>query len=921
MKTHATFATSLIAKKCFSAKMTSNEYHFGAEGAPVTMKELSEKVSKIATIDHFKKTAKNMLERMKGALKTEYEDEINKMAKEVEKMAADVVKKGAAKKPAAKNNGNKKKKIENLEVDEEEEPLKSPASKKQKTEDKAKPEKQKAEKAKPEKQKSEEKAKPEKQKAEEKAKPEKQKAEEKAKPEKQKAEEKAKPEKQKVERAKPARGKTNKQNEKIENVEKEEKEKENPQKEKENPQKEKEPIKAIKTEAKAPEVSERKCEMCKAELAPPMYQCVDLHIVCHVCLHGSERGYCPICKKQSGKNRRPKKHDKWETIRVASADSDVKIEEETTVETATEEKKQEAEPIKMDVEEKAAAPPVPALALAPAPETAVPETQAKTRKRRGKNQDPAEGETKQKTKKTAAATAPKAPKRMTKAEKKLLEAKAKAETETKIDENAHPPKLETLFAAGAPTNLPKSVLLPTAPIVQNLLPKSPQPQVAAVQAFQLRPTTGNLQILGGPPGAVAPGSPPQFRMQSGSPSHPSSTRPQGLQFFKIVEGKPVQISGSIVGGDVTTSTIQPRLPTSPLPIQPNAAAGVGPKLLYVRNPISTSTAPGSSMSPTRPQLAQKQIILLSKKAPGNAHILTPVSPTNSQGIVKLVSTGGNGDGGKMILGSNVARVAPQLQGPVLLRPVGSLPSPPLPPPQLPSVPLPRAALNSAPVIDKAQALLPKSPLPPAQIKNATALKMSDGPPSLPASTAPSTATTTSSSSSKSDSVVNKAFVWKNSDKTQFKLSARFNFDLFREYQKAHPNKDIRFALASIVTEDKSNEFSFHLSQQKEEGEESFWQLGVRAKNVSEHVWHLKVKVEPPVFLVNNGTFKQTMANFRIPKDVSDKAVVDYELLLMGKASAVATAVSGSQGVAAKTGRASKKAALAQQQQLQQKQQQ
>jgi hypothetical protein len=168
---------------------------------------------------------------------------------------------------------------------------------------------------------------------------------------------------------------------------------------------------------------------------------------------------------------------------------------------------------------------------------------------------------------------------------------------------------------------------------------------------------------------------------------------------------------------------------------------------------------------------------------------------------------------------------------------------------------------------------------------------------------------------KSDSVVNKAFVWKNSDKTQFKLSARFNFDLFRDYQRAHPNKDIRFALASIVTEDKANEFSFHLSQHKEEGEmSSFWQLGVRAKNVSEHVWHLKVKVDPPVYLVNNGSFKQTVANYRIPKDVSDRAVVDYELLLMGKIAAVPSVAPGAQAAAAsKAGRGPKKSTAAGQQ--------
>ena len=889
MKDHSTFSAPLIAKKCFLAKVRPNEYHFGANGNATTLRELSEKINKdISTLDHFKKAYGDLFHRMKEFLKPEYEAEINKMTEEIDSMIAESVKEI----PAT--------------------PVKAPAvnkkpvggkNKKQQKEDEDKNEKMDID-------------------------------VEKIETKKEKVEVK---EKEKA-AAKPARGKAAKQQKKV--TEKEEKVQE--------PEPEiKDEIDDVKPEVA--DESERKCGICSKELSSPMYQCIDDHVVCHICLHASERGYCPICRK-TGKNRRPKRHENVATLKTSKSDAtELKMDvDEPKTEVEVPEKKEANE---LDVKIKSASEP----AVAHTPVVAMEEPQGKGRKRRGKNDVPIEGETKEKTKKVST---PVKQKRLTKAEKKLLEAKANAvavaSAETKIDENVQPPKLEALFAAGAASNLPKSVLLPTAPIVQNLLPKSPQPQVAAVQAFQLRPTTGNLQILASPTGLAAPGSPPQFRMQASSPGHPS-IRPQGLQFFKIVEGKPVQIGGSLVTtGD--GSAIQPRLPTSPLPIQANAQ----PKLLYVRNPVPTTSSttiapvttannltgavtatnsppqpklfyvrhpvPASTAAPTttpnnlttstRPQLAQKQIILLSKKAPGNAHILTPVSPTNSQGIVKLVSADGNGDGAKVMLGSNVARVAPsQLQGPVLLGPVGTLPSPPLPAPQLPNVPLPRAVLNSN--VDKTQALLPKSPLPQAQIKGAPApVKMTSA---LP--TAPALATTTAP---KSDSVVNKAFVWKNSDKTQFKLSARFNFDLFREYQKAHPNKDIRFALASIVTEDKSNEFSFHLSQQKEEGDESggcYWQLGVRAKNVSEHVWHLKVKVDPPVFLVSNGTFKQTMANFRIPKEVSDKAVVDYELLLMGKASAVAaTAASGAQ-TAAKTGRGAKKAAVISQQQQQQQQQQ
>ncbi len=83
-----------------------------------------------------------------------------------------------------------------------------------------------------------------------------------------------------------------------------------------------------------------------------------------------------------------------------------------------------------------------------------------------------------------------------------------------------------------------------------------------------------------------------------------------------------------------------------------------------------------------------------------------------------------------------------------------------------------------------------------------------------------------------------------------------------------------------------NEFTFHLTQKKDaQSEDKPWQLGVRSKNPSDHVWHLKVKVDPPMFLVNNQKFEQVTNNYEFPRKISDKPVVDYELLLMGKTAA------------------------------------
>ena len=106
------------------------------------------------------------------------------------------------------------------------------------------------------------------------------------------------------------------------------------------------------------------------------------------------------------------------------------------------------------------------------------------------------------------------------------------------------------------------------------------------------------------------------------------------------------------------------------------------------------------------------------------------------------------------------------------------------------------------------------------------------------------------------------------------------------------NKDVHFILASIVTEDKSNEFSFRLHLKREpvskakkaSGEpqqpiqqQSYLELEGKAKVPTAQEWSLKVKTEPPVFLVSKGTFLSDFPAVRIPKEIAEKPFVDYEL--------------------------------------------
>ena len=70
----------------------------------------------------------------------------------------------------------------------------------------------------------------------------------------------------------------------------------------------------------------------------------------------------------------------------------------------------------------------------------------------------------------------------------------------------------------------------------------------------------------------------------------------------------------------------------------------------------------------------------------------------------------------------------------------------------------------------------------------------------------STTTTTTTASG--------AFVWTNSTRANFKLSSRINFASLDKFKNV-VNKDVHFILANIVTEDKSNEFSFRLHLKRE----------------------------------------------------------------------------------------------------------
>ena len=83
----------------------------------------------------------------------------------------------------------------------------------------------------------------------------------------------------------------------------------------------------------------------------------------------------------------------------------------------------------------------------------------------------------------------------------------------------------------------------------------------------------------------------------------------------------------------------------------------------------------------------------------------------------------------------------------------------------------------------------------------------------------------------------------------------------------------------------------------------------KAKVPTAQEWSLKVKTDPPVFLVSGGNFLADFPATRIPKDIADTKFVDYELHIdkcspmqvATTASASAAAMGTSGGAASKSG--------------------
>merc|ERR1712223_1027881 len=480
--------------------------------------------------------------------------------------------------------------------------------------------------------------------------------------------------------------------------------------------------------------------------------------------------------------------------------------------------------------------------------------------------------------------------------------------------------------------LPPQVVLPTTPVaatqVQSVKSSAPPPHV-----IQLRPagtavctsmgsaTSGGMQIrplraagVGG--GGVGP-------------------RPQ---FFKIVGGKPVQISnlqrlpaGSAVGAlqqaPAGSRVVYMRAPT---PAGSTGSTGGAQAASVVVTSSGSATTTSSATTPvgTGPlpavsssggSSAGNKIILLSNK--GQA---IPVSGkggvSGGPSIVRIVSPNSltTTSGGKLALAPNsptkVLRPATGATGPILLRTVAPRPtSTAAPPIQLPMAPLPKSALTNNPTTaavtvtsdGKAkivsqndttakaiQVLLPKSPLPPTNsniVASSTAPAAVTAAPVSPQKSPGGGITTTTTTTTASG-----AFVWTNSTRANFKLSSRTNFASLDKFKNV-VNKDVHFILASIVTEDKSNEFSFRLHLKREpigggaaskakkaaatagEPQQSYLELEGKAKVPTAQEWSLKVKTEPPVFLVSKGNFLADFPAVRIPKEIAEKPFVDYEL--------------------------------------------
>ena len=593
---------------------------------------------------------------------------------------------------------------------------------------------------------------------------------------------------------------------------------------------------------------------------------------------------------------------------------------------------------------------------------------------------------------------------------------------------------KTVVGNVIPTKINMPTLQPGGKVINiaSLLPTSPNPRMSSPtqvrpgtqQLIQIRPGNLQLQTQGSsmtgsnlvqirPPSSVINAISnttlrPQ-QMQAGGIGNAGSIigAPGGPQFFKIIGGKPVQLSGAASASLANSTSTKLTVPTISGPT--SSAAGQGPRIVYVRKgpggnaiPVGgngtslplTSTTTTSSSSPSK---AQNKIILVSNKNQGAGGSLS-AKGQGAQGVVKLVggpTANALSPGGTQLAPGILSSLRPVAvtssgvgakgsnSGPVLLRTV--MPKPqagvfqktiqPNPSiigvvPQLPNVPIPKSKLNdksaksssagtkiAMSTATSVEQLLPKRPIPPQKVSLGGS---GSGPPppkifkrviSGPVSTSGNLILPTSGSlilpsnmipsppnsqplslkqPQQQVTTISGPFVWKNSSQTNFKLSSRINFASFAKFKESQVaaeaaaaaatgskkdcgkkgkgktnieslanSEEIHFTLATIVTDDKSNEFTFRLNLKNDskdpKGNTTFLELEARSKKPhNDHKWNLKVKTNPERYLVSGGCFKTDNGNgnakgknaaksvndtcaFRIPKEISDLKFVDYEL--------------------------------------------
>ena len=945
MDRHPVFSTALIARRCFASKSASNEYHFGRPGIPVTLRELEEKMMRdVLSDDHFKHMAKVMVERMVSSVKGEFNNEAKTVKTEVEKLLKSSEKSRESKAAASTSSVNnasaavpaqRNKRGSNKENDESkegpvntksaEQPQKKPARGGKRGQSKKAAEK----------------------------------TEEVKVEVKTEVKEEVKPEVKPAEKAKrgaPAA----KRAKKAEIVQEK-------------------PVAAVKQETDKPVTAAPVGAPFPAPSAPK-----------RISRRGGVEGAEQPEVKTEAKPEVVKPVEKAKKApaakRAKKADTDVKVSPKTdpaiVVPAAQADQKI---PVDNKPKEDALAPAPPAPA-AKAP--AVVKSTGAGRKRKNATATAPEKETLAPAGIIEKVVVPptKAPATVVKPVGATGRKRKNATALAPVISNA---KVQKIVAAAGPATVVKAATAkgPTGPIIGSTAPLAKIITGSPGSPSRIAITGNNLVSLSSltqplPPQVVLPTTPlpagpaqVQSVKSSAPPPQVIQLRPAGTsfshgstgsnpmqirplraagvgiggaggprpQFFKIVGGKPVQISNlQRLPAGSTVSALQ--------------QAPAGSRVVYMRAPApgaGSSATPGSqaasvvvtssSASPTSSATAAaggaatasgppcapavsgtgNKIILLSNK--GQA---IPVSGKGGVGggpsIVRIVSPNSltTTSGGKLALAPNsptkVLRTAGGATGPILLRTVAPRPgnSTAAPPIQLPMAPLPKSALTNNPnsagggggsvvtvsaageksavkimsqteaaTAKAIQVLLPKNPLPPTGSNIVGATTTTTGPTSPQKSGSGLAMTTTTTTTTASG-----AFVWTNSTRANFKLSSRINFASLDKFKNV-VNKDVHFILASIVTEDKSNEFSFRLHLKREpvskakkaSGEpqpiqqQSYLELEGKAKVPTAQEWSLKVKTEPPVFLVSKGTFLSDFPAVRIPKEIAEKPFVDYEL--------------------------------------------